>query len=55
MKKEIEKIYGCEVATILPQSDDLIELESGDVFYITHREHPFSRGIEKIASRVAFV
>ena len=55
VKKEIERTYSCEVAAILPQSDDLIELGSRDVLYLVHREHPFSRGIEKIANRIAFV
>jgi hypothetical protein len=43
------------VAAVLPQSDDLIELGSRDLLYITKREHAFSRGIEKIADKIASV
>jgi MinD-like ATPase involved in chromosome partitioning or flagellar assembly len=54
-RKEIERTYKCEVAAVLPQSDDLIELGSRDLLYITKREHAFSRGIEKIADKIASV
>jgi MinD-like ATPase involved in chromosome partitioning or flagellar assembly len=55
VKKQIEKVFGFNVAAVLPHSDDLIELGSRDLLYITHREHPFSRGIEVIANRIASV
>ncbi len=52
VKKQIEKAYNCEVAAVLPQSDDLIELGSRDVFYINNRDHLFSRGIDRVGSKI---
>jgi len=52
VKHDIENVYKCDVAGVLPQSDDLIEIASKEVFYINHREHLFSQGIEEIADRI---
>jgi MinD-like ATPase involved in chromosome partitioning or flagellar assembly len=52
VKKQIEKVYGYNVAAVLPQSDNLIELESRKLLYLTQRENPFSQGIEIIASKI---
>ncbi|VVB70672.1 Uncharacterised protein [uncultured archaeon] len=55
VKKDIETAYNYEVATVLPQSDDLIELGSRGIFYANHRDHLFSRGMDKIASRITSI
>jgi MinD-like ATPase involved in chromosome partitioning or flagellar assembly len=55
VKKQIEKAYNYEVAAVLPQSDDLIELGSRDIFYANHRDHMFSREIDRIASRITSI
>jgi len=55
VKHDIENVYKCDVAGVLPQSDDLIEIASKEVFYINHREHLFSVGIEEIANRIISV
>ncbi len=52
VKHDIENVYKCDVAGVLPQSDDLIEIGSKEIFYLNHREHPFSQGIEEIAERI---
>lgn len=52
VKEKIERVYGYNVAAVLPQSDNLIELESRELLYLTHREHPFSQGIEIIANKI---
>jgi MinD-like ATPase involved in chromosome partitioning or flagellar assembly len=54
-KRDVENVYKCEVAGVLLHSDDLIEAASKEVFYLKHREHPFSRGIEGIANRIISV
>ncbi|OPY49562.1 MAG: antiporter inner membrane protein [Methanosaeta sp. PtaU1.Bin112] len=53
--REAEKTYLCEVAAVLPQSDDLMRLESKSVIYTSQRDHPISREIDKIADRIAAV
>ena len=55
VKHDIENVYKCDVAGVLPQSDDLIEIASKEVFYLNHREHLFSQGIEEIATKIISV
>ena len=52
VKRDVESAYKCDVAGVLLQSDDLIVTASKEVFFLKHREHPFSRGIEGIANRI---
>ncbi|MHC1686384.1 MAG: MinD/ParA family protein [Methanothrix sp.] len=50
--KEIEKKYNCNVAAVLAQSDDLMQLGSIGVIYTAQRDHPYSKEIERIADRI---
>ena len=50
--KEVEKTYNCDVAAVLPQSDDLMRLGSMSVIYTAQRNHPLSREIDRIADRI---
>jgi len=52
VKRDIENVFKCEVAGVLPHSEDLIEIGSKEVFYPNHRKHPFSLGIEEIANKI---
>ena len=52
VKRDVESVYKCEVAGVLPLSEDLVETGSSEIFYPTHREHIFSVGIEEIADRI---
>jgi septum site-determining protein MinD len=49
---DIEEIYNCDVVAVLPQSDDLMRMGSKGVIYTIQRDHPFSKGIDKIADRI---
>jgi len=55
VKRDVEDVYKCDVAGVLPLSEDLIETASKEVFYLQHREHLFSQGIEEIANRIISV
>ncbi len=52
VKRDVENVYKCEVAGVLPLSEDLVETGSSEVFYLNHREHIFSVGIEGIANSI---
>ena len=52
VKQDVESVYKCEVAGVLPLSEDLVETGSSEIFYPNHREHIFSVGIEEIANRI---
>lgn len=44
--------YGCEVAAVLPHSDDLMELASEGVFVVRHPNHPLGDRYRSLAERV---
>ena len=52
IRQDIERVYNCPVATILPLSEDITENASKKIFYLANRDHPFSKGIEEIASKI---
>lgn len=42
VKKRVEETYGIKVVGIIPHSEDLIALSSGDVFTLRHPDHPLT-------------
>ena len=49
VRKQVEASYGAKVAGVLPNSDDVVRLASGDVFSLRFPDHRWSREITKIA------
>lgn len=52
VKQKVEDTYGCEVAAVLPLSEDVVRLASSDLFCLRYPDHPFSRGLGAIADRL---
>jgi MinD-like ATPase involved in chromosome partitioning or flagellar assembly len=53
VKKRVEQTYHCEVAVVLPQSDDLLALGGSGVFALRHPNHPLTGMLqETVASLV---
>jgi MinD-like ATPase involved in chromosome partitioning or flagellar assembly len=52
VKRDVENVYKCEVASVLPLSEDLVETGSSEIFYLNHREHSFSVAIEELANKI---
>jgi len=50
LKKKVEGIYSCEVAAVIPHSDDMMLLGSKDVFSLRYPEHELS-GIYRNVAR----
>ena len=50
IKTQVEGIYNCPVAGVLPLSEDLVENASNDIFSLAFPEHPWSRQINTIAA-----
>jgi MinD-like ATPase involved in chromosome partitioning or flagellar assembly len=48
----VTNVYKCEVASVLPLSEDLVEIGSSEIFYLNHREHSFSVAIEELANKI---
>jgi MinD-like ATPase involved in chromosome partitioning or flagellar assembly len=46
----VRDAYGCEVADVLPHSDDLMRLASDGVFSLRYPDHPLTERYKKIAA-----
>lgn len=52
VKAQVEGTYHAPVAGVLPNSDDIVRLASGDVFSLRFPEHRWSKTIAAIADQV---
>jgi MinD-like ATPase involved in chromosome partitioning or flagellar assembly len=52
VKARVEHIYGCEVAAVLPHSDDLMALASSGIFCLKYPDHPVTAELERLAARL---
>lgn len=48
----VREAYGCEVAAVLPHTDELMTLASEGVFSLRYPEHPLSAEYRRIATRL---
>jgi len=52
VQKRAEDAYNCEVAAVLPHSDEMMTLASSGIFSLHYPDHPFSAGIRNIVNQV---
>ena len=52
VKQRIEKLYDCEVAAVVPHSDELMTLGSADIFSMRYPNHQVSKLYKQLADRV---
>ncbi|MDQ3891769.1 MAG: MinD/ParA family protein [Actinomycetota bacterium] len=52
VEARVEKTYDCEVAAVLPHSDELMVLSSEGIFALRHPDHPMTGLYRQIASRI---
>jgi MinD-like ATPase involved in chromosome partitioning or flagellar assembly len=52
VKQMVEETYSCEVAALLPHSDEMMVLGSSDVFVIKFPEHQVSVALRDLAERL---
>lgn len=52
VKEKVEETYGCQVAGVLPLSEDVVRLASAGIFCLRYPEHPFTQGLIAIANRI---
>ena len=52
IRVKVEQTYGCEVATVLPHSDDLMNLASEDIFVVRYPDHPVSALYRQVATKL---
>lgn len=52
LKQQIESTYEVPVAGLFPNSDEMMQLASSDLFYLRYPNHPLSQQIHKVAQQV---
>jgi septum site-determining protein MinD len=52
VEERVRAAYGCDVAAVLPHSDDLMRLASEGIFTVRFPAHPLSDLYRQVASRV---
>ena len=52
LKKDLEKLYGCTVAAILPHSDEMMVLGGKGIFSLNYPDHPVTVKLKKIIARL---
>jgi septum site-determining protein MinD len=52
VKDRVEKIYECEVAAVLPHSDELMILSSAGIFALKYPDHPVTGLYRQVATRL---
>ena len=52
VRTNVERAYGCEVAAVLPHSDEMMTLASEGIFAIRYPDHPLTALYRQIADRV---
>jgi MinD-like ATPase involved in chromosome partitioning or flagellar assembly len=52
VQSRVEQTYNCEVAGILPHSDEMMALASSGIFVLRYPDNPMSAKFERIAARL---
>jgi MinD-like ATPase involved in chromosome partitioning or flagellar assembly len=52
VKEEIESAFDCEVAGVMPLTEDLVELGSSDLIALREPDHPWSKAIKNVAQAI---
>jgi septum site-determining protein MinD len=53
VKERVERAYGCDVAAVLPHSDEMMNLASSGIFAVRYPDHPLTAQYRDIAGRVS--
>ena len=52
VQKRVSQTYNAPVAAVLPLTEDLVELQSSDLFTLRYPEHPWSRAVRHIVEQL---
>jgi septum site-determining protein MinD len=52
IRVKVEQTYGCEVAAVLPHSDDLMNLASEGIFVLHYPNHPITDLYKQVADKL---
>jgi MinD-like ATPase involved in chromosome partitioning or flagellar assembly len=52
VKTKVEQTYSCDVAAVLPHSDEMMALGSASVFAAHYPDHPVTTELKRVAARL---
>ena len=52
VKSRVEQTYGCEVAAVLPHSDEMMALASAGIFALRYPDHPVTAALKQVAAKL---
>ena len=52
VQDRVEKTYDCEVAAVLPHSEELMVLSSSGIFALRYPDHPVTGLYRRVATRL---
>lgn len=52
VRHRVESTYNCEVAAVLPHSDEMMALASAGVFVLRYPNHPMTSDLRRVAERL---
>jgi septum site-determining protein MinD len=52
VKKRVEQTYNCEVAAVLPHSDEMMALASSGIFVLRYPNHPVTQQYKQVAQKL---
>src|SRR6266568_2649011 len=52
LRQQVQMAYDAPVASVLPLSEEMIELGSAGIFSIAYPDHPYSQGVRELAVQV---
>jgi MinD-like ATPase involved in chromosome partitioning or flagellar assembly len=52
VKSQVEQTYGCEVAALLPYTDEMMALASTAIFALRYPDHPVTATFKQVAARL---
>jgi septum site-determining protein MinD len=53
VQAQVEKAYDCEVAAVLPHSDEMMNLASAGIFVVRYPDHPLTALYKQIADKLS--
>lgn len=52
VKARVEQTYDCEVAAVMPHSDEMMTLASSGIFVLKHPDNPLTQSLKQVVSRL---
>ncbi len=52
VKARVEQTYNCEVAAVLPHSDEMMTLASAGIFVLRYPDHAITHSLKQVAARL---